>query len=336
MNQQLPAILQSIQQQPVTIDLFGSASQEQERQQAIMHHAMAVIQHFQNMNVSAVQMCIHLYLCREQFKTSGEGGWENFCASNFEGYGLSTSKIRHAVRTGRSITSISQKLKDSDTEMPDLSTISRAALFIFGDASPDVQERLIIEMSAANENPNSKGPTADELRRRIEELQTEAAESRNLLKDKDQALHRLGHALTARETEVAQSRDEILKLNRKLSTPVDHVIHKLPPGIESEQIMRDRIVEEISFKKEELARAEAEVNRIKVEKTKYEAEMAAKRQAKDVLESLDADIKMMMLKYTDALMQKLSSTDPERVAPLLDTAAQRLHALANQLSPSLI
>lgn len=335
MSQQLPAILQSIQQ-PVTIDLFGSASEEQGRQQVIMHHAMAVIKHFQDMNASAVQVCIHLFMCREEFKVGGESGWESFCKANFEGYGLSNGKIRQAVRAGRSLAHLSKRMKDAEAEMPDLNGMSRAALFILCDAPPDVQDRLIIEMSAANEDNSGKGPTAIELRRRIEELQAEATESKDLLKEKDLALKRLGDALDAREADAAQTRDQLARLNRKLTTPVDHVVHKLPHGVESEQVMLERITEEVSFKKTELARTEAEINRLKIEKTQYEVEMAAKQQAKEVLVSLDADIKSMMLKYTDALMQKLSNTDPVRVTPLLDAAAQRLRALANQLAPSLV
>lgn len=336
MNQQLPAILQSIHQQPVTIDLFGSASQEQERQQAILHHAMAVIQHFKNMTTSAVQMCIHLYLCREEFKASGEGGWEKFCEANFESYGMSTGKIRQAVRTGRSLTYLYKKMDDANEKIPNLDSLSRSALFILTEASPEVQERLIIEISAASEDQSSKAPTADEMRRRVEQLQGELTDTRSLIYEKDLRLQRLTNALDARDAEAEQSRNEIIALKRKLSTPVEHVVHKLPPGIESEQIMREKIAEEINFKKTELDRTEAEVNRLKMEKARYENEMAAKRQAKDVIDSLEADIKSMMMKYTDALMQKLSSTDPVLVAPLLDAAAQRLRALANQLSPSLV
>ena len=331
-----PAVLQAFQK-PVMIDMFASEEEGQDRQQIIMQHAMAVIQHYQNLNVSAMQMCIHLFLCREEFKASGETGWEQFCATNFESYGLSQSNIRHSIRTGRSLLSLIRRVESAGEKMPDLSVLSRSALLVLADAPPDVQDRMVIEMGEQlAEEAQNKGPTAEELRRKLEEMEGELKETKAEVETKNKALHRLNQAIDARETEIMAEKEKVKQLTRKLATPVEHVVHKLPDGIKTEMEAKERLGEEIAFRQRELARLEEDAARLKAEKTRYESEMAAKRQAKDVLEALNADIQAMMTKYTDALMQKLSSTDPENVTPLLTSAAQRLRILANQLSPSLV
>lgn len=322
---------------PVMIDMFASEGEDKDSQQLIMQHAMAVIQHYQNLNVSAMQMCIHLFLCREEFKTSGQTGWEQFCANNFESHGLSQSNIRHSIRAGRSLLSMINRMESTGEQMPDLSALSRSALLVLADAPPEAQDRLVIEMveKTAEEN-QSKGPTAEELRRKLEEIEDELKETKEQLATKDQALHRLNKAINARETEIMEHKEKVERLTRKLATPVEHVVHKLPDGIKTEMEAKERLAQEITAGQRELARLEEDAARLKAEKAQYEREMAAKRQVKDVLDSLNGDIQAMMMKYTDALMQKLSSTDPEHATPLLELAAQRLRILANQISPSLV
>lgn len=337
-----PAILQAFQK-PAMIDMFAASEEEgQDRQQLIMQHAMAVIQHYQNLNICAMQMCVHLYLCREEFKASGETGWEQFCATNFESYGLSQSNIRHSIRAGRSLLSMIKRIESTGEQMPDLRVLSRSALLVLADAPPDLQDRMVVEMAASTkpkevaDEAQNKGPTAEELRRRLGELETEVKEQKEQIDSKDNALRRMNQAIDARETELLAEKEKVKRLTQKLTTPVEHVVHKLPDGIKNQMEMKERLEDEIAYRQREVARLEEDAQRLKTEKTQYEAEMAAKRQVKDVLESLNEDIQAMMTKYTDALMQKLSSTDPEYATPLLVSAAQRLRILANQLSPSLV
>lgn len=333
-----PAVLQAFQK-PAMIDMFAASGEEgQDCQQLIMQHAMAVIQHYQDLTISAMNMCINLYLCREEFKASGETGWEQFCATNFESYGLSQSNIRHSVRTGRALHSTIERIKNSGGTMPDLSMLSRSALLVLGEAPPEIQDRLVIEMAntQAVKGIPDKGPTAEELRRKVEELQGELEEKKGLLESKDNALHRMNQAIDARETELVEVKEKFKRLQKKLETPVEHVVEKLPDGIKTQMEARERLEDEIAYRQREIARLTEDTARLKNERAKYEAEMAAKRQVKDVLELLNGDIQAMMTKYTDALMQKLSSTDPEYATPLLVSAAQRLRILANQLYPSLV
>ena len=335
-----PAILQAFQK-PAMIDMFAVLEDEgQDRQQLIMQHAMAVIQHYQTLNISAMQMCVHLYLCREEFKASGETGWERFCTTNFESYGLSQSNIRHSIRAGRSLLSMIQRIESTGEKMPDLRLLSRSALLVLADAPPDLQDRMVVEMAStkakAAEDETQKGPTAEELRRRLGELETEVKEQKQQIDSKDNALRRMNQAIDARETELSAEKEKFKRLMQKQTTPAEHVVYKLPDGIKNQMDTKERLEDEIAYRLREIARLEEDAQRLKTEKAQYEAEMAAKRQVKDVLESLNEDIQAMMTKYTDALMQKLSSTDPEYATPLLVSAAQRLRILANQLSPSLV
>lgn len=339
---QLPALLGQNQPiAPITIDMFGVEG-EGERQQNIFQYAMTIVHHLQVVNASAIQMCIYLHLCREEFRCTGEDGWGNFCKKNFEFYGLSSSNIRNAIRTGKALLMISDKYENG--ELPDLRSVSRAALFVFGDAPVEIQDQLLVEMTAISEE-KGKSPTAAEVRQlsknlqeaegKIRDLGDEIRDAEETIRTKDGALHRLINMTRARESEADSMREEIDRLKLKAKTPVESLVHKMPPGVESAEQMRQLILEEVSIKKNELAEVEASIVSLLNLQTKLESNTAAKQKAYNALESLDSDILLLQRKYSDALVQNIRKADPQN-DDALRKVANRLRVMADHLCPPLV
>lgn len=325
---QLPALLGQNQPiAPITIDMFGVEG-EGERQQNIFQHAMNVVHHLQLINASAIQMCIYLHLCREEFRCTGEEGWEDFCKKNFESYGLSIGNTRTAIRTGKALLMISSKYDNG--ELPDLRTISRSALFVFGDAPVEIQEQLLVEMTAISEE-KGKAPTAAEVHRLSKHLQ----EAEDEIREKDAALFRYDTALKAREEEASALRKKIDKLQLDAKTPIESLVHVLPPGVESATDMKRQLDQEIQAQREELAAIELDMNRMIDRQYKLKLQTDAKQKAFNALQSLEADLNLLTQKYSELLLQKIRNADPQNIKSLTKFA-DRLRAMADHLAPSMI
>lgn len=332
-------LLASISAQPVVnLQLFQDDPSETSgmNQQAVLEHTVSVIQHLQSMQSSALQMCLHLYLLRQEFdccQSRSDQFWSKYCQENFSKYGLSDSGVRAAVRTGKSLARLSQNGEASGLDA--LAGLSRAALIAFGEATPEVQDRLITEIEEATEARNGKGPTAKEINNRIEELSAHLAEKDESIKTKNDALHRMNTALNAREQEAAQLRDEVAKLHRKLDNQAQAVVHQLPPGVKDAKEYLAQVENQLSRSKDELARVEGDIAKHKEDIQRSMKDEQRKAYAKNALTELENDIRNLSMKYTDVLIEKIRAADKTTIHNL-EHIANKLRAMADTLAPSLL
>lgn len=316
------------------LDLFGC--EQIANQQAIIQHTLSIIQQLDAMRQNALKMSMHVYLLREEFSLSGEGTWKEFCLRNFEPQGLTYDSIRMAVRTGKAILNLE---KHGYQNISELSNLSRAALFVFADAPVEVQAQVLDEIVDVVKERGGRGHTADEIKKRIDEMSEEIEVKNGLLKEKDAALHRLNTTIRAREEEAAGAREEIDKLHRKLSqqqvSQVQPVVTQFPQGIKDVQQLQTKIEDSISVKKDELVKIDFEISKLKEEHQRLQQVALLRSQAQSALDGLEADIRSISTKYTYALVEKIRSADVNNSETLYRISTV-LRALADQIAPSLI
>ncbi|MCW5284987.1 hypothetical protein D8B30_03825 [Verminephrobacter eiseniae] len=313
----------------MTLDLFGFEDARL-NQLNIIQHTTSVITHLEAMQANAMAMCLHMFLLRQEFDVVGDKTWGMFCERNFKKYGLHESGIRAAIRTGKVLANLGHKGHDST----ELAQLSRAALFAFGDAPVDVQEKLLADVKETIHD-RGKGPTADEIKKRVEELSAEVSDKAGLLKEKDAAIYRLNTALQARETEASQAREEIDRLHRRLQNQAQEVVHQLPKGVKDAEALRQQIEDEITAKRDELMRTDAEITKLRDQHQRLQQQAALRAHAQNALESLEGDLKALTMKYTEVLVEKIRSADRNNIQTL-DRLANGLRALADQLSATLV
>ena len=320
------------------ISMFAAEGEEVGQQSKIMQYAMSAIAHIEQMRKSALGVCLNLYLCSEQFKASGARGWETFCEQNFASYGLQPSKIREAVRIGRSYTMIAAK---RDGDMPDLNHVSWNAMAILSSVDTESGESLVLEMEKKFEE-TGRGPTRRELEERLQEIESEHEQLKNAAKEKDTALHRNLNALNAREEELSSLRDQFDQVSRALeserrkrTTPVESVVEKLPKGVQSEAEAVERLREQRTQISDDIAQKEHEAARLKGEIAQLAQQAAIKKQVASALDELERDFGSMAVKYSQALVEKMLGADRNN-GNRLEVIANRMRAMADQLSPALV
>lgn len=322
------------QKNKIDLDFFDNEPGFLVHSLEIIEHTAAIILHMKGMQRHAIQLCIEIHQLREIFSQFSELTWTKYCQQNFCNLGLSESSIRAAVRTGKTILRVTQGGEKKEA-IHALASLSRAALFAFGDAPAEVQEELLNVLTHVVDERQGEGMTAKEINQKIQELSVDLLEKENLIKSKDLALLRISNALTAREAEAAQSREEINQLQKKISNQAQAVVHQLPPGIKDAEEMKRKIEYDISMKKDELARIDFECKKMREEQEKQERKIQHQRYAQSALDALENDINEIQKKYTNVLIEKIYTSNKNN-AIKLEHLSNSLRALADTLHPSLV
>lgn len=318
----------------IALDLFENEPSFILHSREIIEHTAAIILHLKGMQRHAIELSIEMHRLREIFSNFSEGTWTKYCQQNFCDLGLSESSIRAAVRTGKAIVRVTQGGQNKEA-LNALSSLSRAALFAFGDAPPEIHDELLNVVENTVDDRKGEGMTAKEVNQKIQELSADLLEKDELIKSKDAALHRISNALTAREAEAAQSREEINQLQRKLSNQAQVVVHQLPPGIKDADEAKRKIEYEISVKKDELSRIEFECKKMREDQEKQEKKIQNQKYAQSALDAIENDINEIQKKYTDVLIEKIYKSNKNN-ALKLEHLSNSLRALADTLHPSLL
>ncbi len=319
----------------VTLDLFGDTSISDLNQQAIIEHTVAVIENLQLMHQSALKMCLHLYRLRMEFDKCQEATWTEYSKTNFGKFGLSESGIRMAVRTGRNLARLTQEAGDNVGVLEDL---SRAALYAFADSPPEIQTGLLTSIQETIEDRNGKAPTASEVQAmaaRLAEAEGLLQEKDGLIKAKNDALHRLNTGLNAREAEAEAMRAEIDALHRKIETAAQAVVQELPANAKEVKELIKKLEGELRHKQQIMSQVDADTARMRDEAAALKKSAEQRAHAINAMESLEADIKNLQMKYSQVLVEKIRQADRANAAAL-DQLANGLRALADTLSPSLL
>lgn len=331
---------------PQQISMFG-VDEASERHQAIITHAIAAIQQYIQMRDSALRLCVSLYLCHQEFKNSGETGWQAFCDANFAQLGLSQGNIRSAVKAGRAVSHYMATLKDRGeaAEVTHLESMSRSALIVLGEAPDDVRDELIDRVVNANEMHGSSMSAREveqELARvRQEKLLAERgqAEAIEKLSATDQALNRLNNLVRDRDNQVGALQSQIDALQfqlRQAPKAPDVVVEDPDPNTKAAQEARRNLERQVGELKHQLTQVEADLGREKAELDRLSRQAAMRKQSMSAIEELEQLVTRMKAQWSDAYAQKIRAQDVHTYGPILTRVANEMRFLADQLDPTLV
>lgn len=322
------------------ISLFGVDEAEAERQR-ITAHAIGVIESYMKHTEAAVNVCVHLYQCKELFKSSGEKGWEEFCKNNFHDLGLSQGHIRSCVNTGRTIVNYMVRVGSEGAHDIDLlRNMSMSAVQVLGTAPDEIQGNLIERIAQQIESKEGgRGvPTAKEVTAQLNEMRAELAETKGALTEKDAALARVANTLRDRESQLASQRATLDEVNAKLQqvmtqqvtvVDADPTSKALRDEIENLQHQRDDLIRNVD-------RAKNEFDRVKSDYETLNQKKVVLQDANDAMEELQAMMVKLRARWTEAYLTKVRGADIHKFAPIFPKVANDLRVLADMLDPTVV
>lgn len=324
------------------IQLVGVDKEDIESQKRIFAHAMKVLHHHQQMTDSAMKVCICLYLCREEFKNSGDRGWEAFCDANFKQLDMQDTHIRAAIRTGRALWNVmnNKNLESSPGAAEGtFSRMSRYALTTFSEAPEELRAELASRLIALSEQ-TGKAPTSREVRTEYAELVTELNEARDALKLKDDALTRMNSELQTADARVNDLREQAERLNREVtrlnSTPRVTVEDSDPNSARVRRELADlqstleRVKGELKAAEDELQAARDAQESLQ---TTVGARAAQDKQALATISAMEKELSGLIEKWAPVYLVKLQECPDPSIKARLSAIATNLGALAGQLMP---
>jgi peptidoglycan hydrolase CwlO-like protein len=339
-NTATPSSLEGVNTQVL---LVGVDDEDIESQQQIYSHAVQVMFHYSNMKNSAMHVCIHLYLCREKFKSkSADAGWQVFCKENFAKLDMQMTHIRSAVRTGRALMHAlhSQTINNDPKARDTFSQMSRYALTTFSESPEEIRESLATRLITLAEE-KGRAPTSTDVRAEVSELLAEINDKNDALKRKDDALTRMNTELQAADARVGELRETVERLNReitRLSTTSKTDVVVVEPGDETSQAaIRDaqaklqNVTEALSRAKEDLHTVEAERDQIQEDVAKLKEESENSRRERSMIKSLIDDLSSIKAKWSTAFITHSGKDVPPATKERLTEAVMELRALADKL-----
>lgn len=301
----------------------------------IVSHAVMAIEHFNKARENALNVCLHLYHCREAFRASGDTGWQAFSKANFASLGMGEGQMRTAVRTGRALAVyLAQSGGNSVDQVASLSTMSMSALTVMGDAPEEIRNQLIDAVSKQIE-ASPRPPTADAVRAQIQALQGEVQELQGQVSTKDDANSRLVTRLQTTESEATTLRNKVTALERQINEAAQRPavqVMDADPNLRATRDELERMNSELNAAKQRLAEINKQSSEAEEKLTTLKAEGDKKSVAKDYFLELEAAVTAVKVKFTDAMVARIASADPA-YGPRLRKLASDLTALGEQLTP---
>lgn len=295
----------------------------------VVTHAIEVHQAEASIRANARKLCVALFRCKTAYMSGRENerktGWVEFCARNFAVLGLSDSGLRAAVRTGKAL-ALHEDKYPAGIEVFD--HLSRAALFVLGG-----NEATLVSVQQALEKSPEMSMTADEIRKLIETLNQEKVlrlETEQRLGVVQQANLDLAESAAQRREQATRWRERAETAETAAKTPVEAVVFKLPPGVKSEEDLREKLQQENAKLKtnNEQLKSSVETNTEKLKEVR--SNLQSSEQTKNVLEDLDSDLHLMIAKFPRALTERMGSGTPA-VKQQLKDIAKNLRALASAI-----
>lgn len=331
----LPTVLFSKTPQ---VTLFGVQEADADRDM-IVSHAISAISEYFKARESALNLCLHLYQCREAFRSSGETGWQAFCKRNFNSVGMGEVQIRSAVRTGRALSAYLLRIEDGKDRVASLETMSMSALTVVGDAPEEIRDRLIAAVSQTAA-AQGKAPTAAAVRAEVDALRTELAEANGKLSARDEANARLVSRITTMDQQASIFRNQIEELTRQndaLKSAPKAEVTVLDADPKS-KVVRDQLLSveaELNNAKRALASVEASRAKAQEELDALNDQQSKVSVARDFFVELESAIAALKAKFTDAMIERMRTADPKS-AKRLAQIGDDLRVLSEQIAPRLV
>lgn len=325
------------------IQLVGVENEDIESQQQIYSHAVQVLFHYTNMRTSAMNVCIHLYLCREKFKSkAAEAGWELFCLRNFAPLDMQMTHIRSAIRTGRALISTlnSQRLQNDPRAKTTFEQMSRYALTTFSESPEEIREELATRLVNIADQ-QARAPTSTDVRAEVAQLMAELNDRNDAIQRKDTALTRMNQELQASDARVSELRETVERLNAevtRLSNQSKVTVETLDPASEATM----KAVKEAEAKLEsitnDLMRARTELQAVEEERKQKENEIeslkaknARTAYEKSALFQFTQELTNLKGKWTTAFFKYSGTEVSDEAKQSVKEAAAELRQLADQL-----
>ncbi|MCO4087509.1 MAG: hypothetical protein HEQ17_00585 [Limnohabitans sp.] len=330
---------------PTQISLLG-VDEATERHQAIMAHAISVVQNYAAMKESAARLCVSLFACHSEFKQSGEVGWENFCAVNFAPLGLSQGNIRSAIKAGRAISHYLSSLQSrgETAEIKQLETMSRSALIVLGEAPDDVRDQLIDRVVQANEMMGSAMPARgvsselERIQRERDQANEDLRTAEGRLTQAGTATQRLNDLVRDRESQIEEQQTKIDELSnrlRELSNAPKVEVLEPNPNSRADLEARRNLEQQLSDLNHQVSVASADLSAHKSELEKISRQASLRKQTDNAMGELEQQVTRLKAQWSDAYAQKIRATDPHQYGPVLSRIANDMRLLADQLDPTL-
>jgi uncharacterized coiled-coil protein SlyX len=330
---------------PTQITLLG-IDEATERHQSIMAHAISVVQNYAAMKESAARLCVSLFACHQEFKNSGEVGWENFCSINFAPLGLSQGNIRSAIKAGRAISHYLSSLQSrgETAEIKQLETMSRSALIVLGEAPDDVRDELIDRVVQANVMMGS-ALTARGVSSELERIQRERDQASEDLRTAEGRLaqagstaQRLNDLVRDKESQIEEQQAKIDELtNRLLELSNSSKVEVIEPDPSSRAGLEARrnLEQQLADLNHQVSQASAELGTHKAELEKISRQASLRKQTENAMAELEQQVTRLKAQWSDVYAQKIRATDPHQHGPVLSRIANDMRILADQLDPTL-
>lgn len=325
------------------ISLIGAENETMESQQAIYDHAVKVLFHHSNMRRSALNVCVHLYLCREQFKASHDTGWQAFCEENFARIGMQATHIRSAIRTGRALAKSlnSERLRDDPRATSTFESMSRFALTAFSESPEEIREELATRLIALSED-KGKPVSSTDVRTEVSALMSQLADKDDLLRRKDEALSQMNSDLQANDARVSELRDTVERLNRRITelskeqSPV--VVETGDPASALALKQQKDLREEIEAARRSLSEANSELVTLRDQRSQLEQEIEgltdavdAKKKERSVWDAFSKDLADLKAKWTSSYFTVSGRDLSTATRGKVQEAVGDLRALADHL-----
>lgn len=319
------------------LSLLGCEESEESKTR-IIALAIAAIEAYQRATESALNLCLRLYQCRQEFASSGEKGWERFCEANFRQYlNLSTSHIRECVRTGEKIAGyVSRRGLGSASNVKGLEVMTLSALKVLGTAPDEASDAFIDRISSKIEEAG-KALTAKQVSEELQELKALVEEQKTTISELQQASHRQASQVRERDNAASQLRDQIDQLTRELQKVKSQQVTVVDADPQSQdlQVRRDNIEQEIADRKHQLDQIRSEIAKANATKQALESSNRLKQEAQDAVEQLEEQIKEMNSRWSQSYLKKINNVDPNKYGPIFQRIANDMRALASLIDPQL-
>lgn len=326
---------------PEGIQLIGVDQEDVESQKRIFAHATRVLHHHQQMTASAMKVCICLYQCREEFKNSGDRGWESFCEANFKQLDMQATHIRAAVRTGRALYKvISSHQIDAipGTAEATFSRMSRFALTTFSETPEELREDLATRLIQLSET-TGRAPTNRDVKEEYADLVQELEEARGHLKLKDDALSRMNAELQRADDRVNDLREQTERLNAEVrrlgeATPVN--VEDADPNSKRAKKALAEVEEALAKARNDLRDAEAELLQTREKQRSLESATppsTSDAQLLNTISAMEDELASLTKKWSPVYLAKLRTGSDPKISSRIDGIACGLESLASQLKP---
>lgn len=293
-------------------------------------------------SVSAAAMCISLYKLYAAFaQATGkrlstnweEGhspvhGWPAWVSANFEHLGMSMNSIRKAIRSGRAMLSVIDQRPEAAANFAKL---SKSAIFTLGNSQPEVAIEVAEILETGTDSLTAR--EIEEIRERLQRSEQEVMRMQHEQMVHAQATSRMAEQLRQSEQLTIELRDRNSELEIKLKTPVESIVQKLPPGVQTAQEAIDQLKTQRASVHRELEQSTKRLEQVRNEISALERKAEMNQSGEKSIQALKDEVADLMLKFSAPLISSLRKSSSMSRAELASVALA-IRGWADQMDPA--